>query len=190
MSVTPRTPREAVADESAKYHAIRENFATLYTTGMERVADFQKRGIDTALQHNKDTFEFWKLVTAKLPWAPRLEMLEQANGLLERFAETQKTAIDMAVEQTRAFADLAKDRQVAAGKGADQLVDFAQKSFDRSVAAQKRAVKSTLTETRSAMENAREHFGFPGGKVVADSIQKGVDAIIEAQKEVLETVAG
>jgi hypothetical protein len=189
MSATPKAPRDAVPEESTRIPDIRDNFAALYSKGVERVAEVQKRGIDIALQHGKEMIDLWKQATEKLPWAPRLKAFDQAPATLERFADAQKTVIDLVVEQTRALVEFAKDRQTTAGKGTDSVLNFAQQSFDRSVAAQKKAAAATVTQTKSVFENAREEFGFPGSEVVADSIQKGVDAVVVAQKELLETIS-
>ena len=57
------------------------------------------------------------------------------------------------------------------------------------MAAQKKAATATVAETKSAFDNAREQFGFPGGEVVAESIQHGVGTMIDAQKELLEAAS-
>lgn len=188
MSANPRVPRDAAAEESAKNAELRDNFSAHYSKGVERMAEIQKRSIDLAMQHNKETIELWKQVMEKMPWAPRLNMFDQATGTLERFADNQKIAVDLMVEQARAFVDMAKERTTVARTSTEAVLNFAQQTFDRSVTAQKKAAKTTVSETRSAYENAREHFGFPGN-AVADSIQHGVDAMVEAQKELLETVS-
>jgi hypothetical protein len=187
MSVTPRAPREAVAEEPREKAEIRDSYAALYSKGVQRLGDVQKRSIDVALQHNREAVELWKQMADKLPWAPRLKVFEQAVQNLERLAETQKTAIDLVVEQTGAFVDMLKERTAAFEKANDAILNFGQQSFDRTVAAQKKTAETTITGTKSAFENAREQFGFPGGDAVAARIQRGVGAVIDAQKELLET---
>lgn len=188
MSPAAKTKRDAAPGKTEKDREIREKVATLYTRSVERVADIQKRSIDLALQQNKETFGLWKQFAEKMPWAPQWKGLEEAADALEHFAGTQKTALDLVVEQTRAFVDMVKERTAAAEKATDTVLDFAKESFDRSMDAQKKAADAAVNETKSAFENAREHFDFAGGSAVANSLQHGVDAIVEAQKELLEAV--
>lgn len=189
MSPAPRTKKEAAADEHAKDREIREKIATLYTKSVERMAEIQKRSLDIAMQHNKETVGLWKQLSEKLPWAPSLKGFDEVTTTFERFTGSQKTAIDLMVEQTRAFVEVVKDRTAAFDRATDSVLEFAQQSFDRTVVAQKKAADAAVSETKSAFESAREQFDFPGGAAMADSIQHGVDAIIEAQKELLETVS-
>lgn len=189
MSPAPRAKRDAAAVEAAKDHEMAEKVAALYTKSVERMADIQKRSIDVAMQQNKEVIGLWKQVAEKLPWAPQLKGLDEAAGRLEHFAGTQKSAIDLMVENTRAFVEMVKERTAAAEKTTDSVLNFAQESFDRTIETQKKAADAALAETKSAFENARAHLEFPGGAAVAESIQRGVDAIVEAQKELLETVS-
>lgn len=189
MSPAVKAKRDAVPERPEKDKEIREKAAALYTRTVERMAEIQKRSIDIALQQNKETFGLWKQLAEKLPWAPPLNVLEETADTLERFAGTQKTALDMMVENTRAFVELVKERTAAVEKTTDTVLNFARESFDRSIDAQKKAADAAVNETKSAIENAREHFDFPGSAAVAESIQHGVDAIVEAQKELLEAVS-
>lgn len=188
MSPAPKAKKDAAAEEAGREKEIRDKFAALYTKSVERIADIQKRSIDIAMQQNKETFGLWRQLAEKLPWAPQLKGFEEAASRLEQFAGTQKSAIDLMVENTRAFVEMVKERTAAAEKTTDSVLNFAQESFDRSVDAQKKAADAVVAETKSAFDNARVPFEFPGSKAVAESIQHGVDAVVEAQKELLEMV--
>lgn len=189
MKETARTSRTPAPDESAKVLEMRDNFATHYIKGVERLADIQKRSIDFALQHNQEAIALWKQATDKLPWVPRVPVLEQTAAAVERMAETQKWAIDLMVEQTRAAADLFKDRAGSWKKTTDAMLTFAQDSFNRTVGAQKDAAEAVMSHGKATYEKAREHFEFPGSHAVAETFQRGVGSVLEAQKAVLETVA-
>ena len=189
MSPAAKQKRNAAAGDPVNDKEIRENFASLYARSVDRMAEIQKRSIDFAVQQNKETIDFWKQLSEKLPWAPPVKGFEEAETTLERFAGTQKTAIDLMVEQTHAFVDMVKERAAAVDKTTDSMLKFAKQSFDRSVSAQKKATDAAVHESKSAFESAREKFEFPGGSAVAESIQHGVDALVEAQKELLETVS-
>lgn len=187
MNATPRSPRDIPVGEPVKPSEFFEEFVTLYGKGVECMADLQTRTLDCAVQQNKETFDAWKRLADKLPWMPRLTLFEGFAGSLDRFADAQKAAIRLAVDQTRAFVDLVKDRTAAAGKTVDTFSRFAQQSFDRSVAAQKKAAEATVAETRSAFENVREQFPVPGSDVVTDNLRKSVQTVIDAQKDLLDT---
>ncbi|HEV2134870.1 MAG TPA: hypothetical protein VGR47_11595 [Terracidiphilus sp.] len=189
MSPAPKAKRNAAAEEPVKDKEIRDNFAALYAKSVERMAEIQKHSIDLATQQNKETIGLWKQMTEKLPWAPPVNGFEEAETTLERFAGTQKTAIDLLVEQTHAFVEIMKERTAAADKTTDSVLKFAKQSFDRSMDAQKKAADAAVNETKTAFENARDRFEFPGGSAVAETIQHGVDAMVEAQKELLEAVS-
>ncbi len=187
MSSTARPIRDVPSEDPTKPLEFLETFATLYRKGVERVAELQNHTIECAVQQNKEMIQIWKQTAEKLPWVPRLNMYDDAAGAIERFAEVQKAAISLAVDQTRAFVEMLKERATVASKSADSISKFTQQSFERSVSAQKKVAEATVTGTKSAFENAREGFGVPGSEAVAESIQRGVDTVINAQKEVLET---
>jgi hypothetical protein len=189
MTPVAKGKRNAAPEEPTQEKEIRDGFAALYEKSVERMAEIQKRSIDFAMQQNKETMALWKQVTEKLPWAPPSKGFTEATSRLERLAGTQKTAIDLMVEQTRVFVEMVKDRAAAVEKATDSVLNFAQESFDRSIDAQKKAVDAAVSETKTAVENARTQFDFPGSAAVAESIQHGVDALVEAQKELLETVS-
>lgn len=159
----------------------------LYRKGVERVAEIQSHSIECAVQQNKEMIQLCKQATEKLSWTPRMNMYDDAASAMERFAEAQKAAISLCVDQTRAFVELMKDRATAASKSADTISKFTQQSFERSVSAQKKVAEATVSGTKSAMENVREGFAVPGSEAMAESIQHSVDTVINAQKEVLET---
>jgi hypothetical protein len=185
MSTAARPIRDV--PESAKNIDFFENAAILYKKGVERIAELQNRYIECAVQQNKDMLELWKHMTEKLPWASSMNVCDDAAGTIERFAEAQKTAINLAVDQSRAFVEMVKERTATVSKSADSISKFAHQSFERSVAAQKKVAEATVTETKSAFENARERFSGPGTEAVTESIQRTVDTVINAQKELLET---
>ena len=113
------------------------------------MAEIQKRSIDFALQQNKDTIGLWKQLTEKLPWAPPMKGLDEAATRLERFAGTQKTAIDLMVENTRAFVEMMKERTEAVENTTGSVLNFAKESFDRSATSRRDRVPSERLRTQS-----------------------------------------
>ena len=95
--------------EEVKVDAI-ESMTELYTSGIERLAEMQKKGLEIAVKHNAEVTKHLEEVHACRRRASL--MLDLATTAFERFAETQKGAIDLMVEQTHTFAKLVKERKV------------------------------------------------------------------------------
>jgi hypothetical protein len=194
MSPTPKTARETVMDEPREaIHAaeeLRNNFVTLFTRGIDRMAEIQKRTIDIAVQQNVEIIDTWKKLVLKVPGTPRLPMLDVATTVYERFADTQKHAIDLAVEQSHAMIDAAKEHACVATKVTDAAVNLTTQAVERSVTAQKKVVETTVAQTKAVMEATRQQMnvaGIPADAV--NSFRRGVDTFVEAQREMLDLVA-
>ena len=151
------------------------------------MADAQKKAIDLAIEHNADMVSSWKKQAAA---APGLFMLDLATTAFDRFAETHKGMIDLMVEQTHTLADLVKERKVKTGKVIDEGVARAQEAIDQSVAAQKTALDYTTKQTKAVFETAKKQFGYAGtpAGAAADSVQRGIEVVVDAQKELLEVL--
>lgn len=180
-------PRE-VGKEAAE---VRDTFVTLFSHGVDRLADVQKRAIDLAVQQNAEIIDIYKKFGMKVPGTARVPLLEVASTVFERYAETQKHAIDVAVEQSHAWMNALKERTTAVNKAAESAVNLTNQVVERSIAAQKKVVENTVAQTKAAMEATRHQMGFTGEQAdaVANSFQRGVDSFVEAQKEMLDLVA-
>jgi hypothetical protein len=79
----PDGPVMAVAGEKPDYV---EAAVHLYTTGIERLAEAQKKAIDLTINQNAEMVSTWK----KQAWAaPGFFMLDLATTTFDRYAETQ-----------------------------------------------------------------------------------------------------
>ncbi len=188
MSPTPRATREPAAQEAAEKKAFGEYFSALFLTGVERMAEVQKRGIDLAVAQNAEVTEAWKKMAQKTPWAPGLFLLDLANNAWERFADTRKVAIDVMVEQSRALADMTRERTAESGKANESATAYLQQAVERTVGIQKKALDHTAAHTKAVFDAFRSQFGFAGAPVdaAADSFHRGIDTVIDAQKELLD----
>ena len=173
--------------ESTKPDVI-ESITELYTNGIERLAEVQKKGLDIAVKQNAEISSAWKKFT--LP-VPGVLMLDLATSAFERFAETQKGAIDLMVEQTHTFSKLVKERKVKATDTMEEGKKRAKEAIQHSIAAQKTALDYTAKQTKAALETAKQQFGYAGtpAGAAAESIERGMDIVLEAQKEMLDLVA-
>jgi hypothetical protein len=159
----------------------------LYTTGIERLAEAQKKAIDLTINHNAEVVSTWK----KQAWAaPGFFMFDLATTAFDRYAETQKGMIDLAVEQSRVLAGVVRERQVKTGKIVDDGVAKAQEAIDQSIAAQKTVLEFTARQTKAAFDTAKKQFGYAGtpAGAAADSVQRGIEVVVGAQKELLDVL--
>jgi hypothetical protein len=187
MKATGKGPEGPVTAAAGDKPDFVETAVRFYTTGVERLAEAQKRAIDLAIEHNTEMMSTWKKHAAAVPG---LFMLDLATTAFDRFAETHKGMIDLMVEQTHTLADLAKERKVKAGKVVDESVARAQEAIDQSVAAQKTVLEFSTRQTKAAFEAAKKQFGYAGtpAATAADSVQRGFEVVVDAQKELLDVL--
>jgi hypothetical protein len=117
-------------------------------------------------------------------------MLDLAATAFDRYAETEKGMIDLVVEQSHTLAGVIKERKVKTGKIVDDSVAKAQEAIDQSIAAQKSALDYTTKQTKAAFETAKKQFGYAGtpAGAAADSVQRGLEVVFDAQKELLDVL--
>jgi hypothetical protein len=185
MKATEKGPEGPVTAAAGEKPDFVETAVQVYTTGVERLAEAQKKAIDLAIEHNADMMKTWKKQTAAIPG---LFMLDLAATALDRFAETQKGMIDLMVEQTHTVAGVAKERKVKAGKVVEDSVARAQEAINQSVAAQKTVLDFSTRQTKAAFETAKKQFGYAEtpAAAAADSVQRGFEVVVDAQKELLD----
>lgn len=189
MSAAQKTNRETPAQpEINGTKELGDSVTALYFRGVERLAEMQKSSIDLAAVHNAEAINPWKKFVQKIPGAPGLFMFDLASSAAERFVETQKSAIDLVVEQSHAFAEIVSERTTAAAKATESAAGLVQQTVERTVASQKKALDQTAAHAKAAFESTRKQFGFTGNTadIATDSFQRSVDTMVEAQKELLD----
>jgi hypothetical protein len=165
-----------------------ETVTELYSSGIDRLAEVQKKGLETAVRHNAEVANAWKKLTLA---APAVLMLDLATNAFERLADTQKGAIDLVVEQTHTFAKTIKERKVKATDTLEEGKKRAKEAIEHSVATQKTALDYTAKQTKAAFETAKQQLGYSGTPVgfAADSMERGIEVVVEAQKKLLDEFA-
>jgi len=176
------TPKSTKTMEKADFT---ENFLPMYTKSVERLAELQKKTLEMTAQQNTEWMNAWKKASRFAPENPGMFMFELAGQMFDRFIETQKGAIDMAVEQSHAAAGVAKDRGKSMGKATEGMTGLFQQAMEQSVAAQKKALDFFAEQQKMAYEAAKRQFRFAGNPA-AEAFQCGLDALIETQKAVLD----
>jgi hypothetical protein len=190
MNTTKKTTTQTVSASAEKTEVV-ETIATIYTNGVERLAEVQKKGIDLAVKHNAELLDAWKKIAQMFPAAPGLAMLDLASNAFDRYADTQKGAIDLVLEQSHALANLLKERAASTANATAGASTIVKQTVERAVAAQKNALDYSVAQTKVAFETAKQQFGMSGtpAEAAAESFQRGVDGMIEAQKELLDIAA-
>jgi hypothetical protein len=187
MKATETGPGAPVTAAAGEKPDVFESMTQLYTAGIERVAEIQKKGLDLAIQHNAELVNSWKKHT--LP-ASGLFVLDLTTTAFERFADTQKGAIDLVVDQSRALAKLVKERKVKTTETFEEGKARAQEAIEHTIAAQKTALDYSAKQAKAAFQTAKQQFGYAGtpAAAVADSMQRGVEVVVEAQKDLLDAM--
>jgi hypothetical protein len=187
MKTTEKGPEGPVTAAAGDKQDFVETAVRVYTTGVERLAEAQKKAIDVAIEHNAEMIGTWKKQAAA---APGLFMLDLVTTAFDRLAETHKGMIDLMVEQTHTLANVAKERKLKVGKVVDESVARAQEAIDQSVVAQKTVLDFSSRQTKAAFETAKKQFGYAGtpAGAAADSMQRGLEVVVDAQKELLDVM--
>lgn len=187
MNVTEMRSEEQVTAAAGEKFDVLESVAELYTREVDRLAEAQKKALDSAIEHNAEIVNAWKRQASAIPG---LFMFDLATVSFDRFAETQKGAIDLLVEQFHGLAGLVKERKGKATEAIKETVTRAQEAIDHIVAAQKAALDFSAKETKTALKTATKQLGYAGtpAAAAADSVERGIGVIVEAQKDLLDAM--
>jgi hypothetical protein len=186
MSTTRKSTKSAAG--AAKNNNVVENFIPLYTKNVERLAELQKKSLEIASEQNAELIDACKKAARFIPENPGLFLFDLVGQSFERFVETQKGAIDLAVEQSHVVAGLAKERGNSAVKVAEGVTALFKQSVEYSVATQKKALDYYSEQHKSACEAAKKQFRIPDNPA-ADAFQSGIDTLIQTQKTMLDIVS-
>jgi hypothetical protein len=188
MSPAAKTTREP--EQIPFVPEIRDEAAAMFLRGVERIAEVEKQLLDTAAQHNKEMLEVTKKAAAKIPGMPRLSMLDLVYGAMNRYVDVQKSVVDLMVEQNRIWTEAFTDRTGTVKKSGESATRAVKQAMESSFAVQKKALEHTAAHTKAVMDAARDQFGVSGTQtdVMTDTFRRGVDTIVEAQKEFLNMV--
>lgn len=185
---TPKKAPKTAAGAAKKNNDVVEAFIPLYTKNVERLAELQKKSLDIAAEQNAELIAACKKAFNYIPETPGLFLFDLVGQTFARFVETQKGAIDLAVEQSHVVAGLAKERGGSAVKVAEGVTALFKQSVEHSVAAQKKALDYYAEQHKSACEAAKKQFRIANNPA-ADAFQNGIDALIQTQKTMLDIVS-
>jgi methyl-accepting chemotaxis protein len=177
------TPRKSTHAAAAKAEAV-ENFIPLYTKSVERLAELQKKSLEIAAEQNAEFIGTCKKALSFVPEVPGLFLFEQLGQAFESYVETQKSAIDLVVEQSQEVAGLAKSWSGSAAKVTEGMTSLFQQGVEQSVAAQKKTLDFYSEQHKTAYETAKKQFHI--SNPAAEVFQSGLDLLIQTQKTMLD----
>jgi hypothetical protein len=187
MDNNPETSKNAVAD---KIEAMFGDATTLFNKGVERKAQVQKQLLDLAAQQNAEALATCKKLFQAVPSMPGLFLFDMAAQAFDNYVAVQKNILSLVVDQSFAFTAYATQaRKESPEKTMSGFTDMMRQSVERGVAVQKSVLDTAAQHNDAASETVKRELSGTPAAAVADSIQVGVNAIIETQKEVLDIAA-
>jgi len=184
MRNTSKSTKKAAAAVNPEFV---DTFSPLVLNSVARVADLQKKTLGLAAEQTAEWIGAWKQAFSYFPVTLPTFMFDVAGHAVQTAIETQKGAIDLAVEQTQAVTGIAKQRAEAYSKIAEGVTATIQKSVARSVEAQKQVLEFASEQNKAVFESTKKQLGSAAGpaSVVVDTFRRGTNAVIEAQKSFL-----
>jgi hypothetical protein len=177
------TPKKSTKSVGTKHEAV-ENFIPLYTKNVERLADMQKKSLEIISEQNAEFIDTCKKAFHFIPETPGMFLFDLFGEAFNRVVDTQKDAIDLAVEQSHALANLAQQRGGSAAKVAEGVTALFQQTVESSVAAQKKALDYYSQQHKTVYETAKRQFRI--SNPAAEVFQASLDVLIETQKTMLD----
>jgi hypothetical protein len=186
MKSTSKSTKKAAAAVSPEFV---DPFSSLVLDSVERVAGLQKKTLDIGAEQTGEWIGAWKKAFSYFPLTPSAFLFDVAVQAAQTAVETQKSAIDLVVEQSKAATGIAKARAKARAEANSKIADGVatiQNSVERSMEAQKTILEFAGEQNRAAFETAKKLGAAAGpAAVIVDTFQRGAHAAIEAQKSFL-----
>jgi hypothetical protein len=178
------TPHKSNREPHEKTEVV-DTFIPLYEKNVARLAELEKKSLEAAAEQNAEWVEACKKTLRLTPETPGLFLFDLLGQTFERFVETQKGVIDLAVKQSHAVAGLAKERGASITKMAEGVTTLFQQTVEHSVAEQKKALDYYAEQHKAAYETVKKQFHIAGSPA-AEAFQSGIDTLIETQKTMLD----
>ena len=189
----PNTSKSSkpIAPAAAGNPELADAFTPFLINSVERAAELQKKSLEIAAEQTADWMGAWKQAFSFFPAVPAAFVLDVAGQAIQTALETQKSTIDLIVEQTKSVAAIARMRTDAYARIADGVTGEIRKSVERSVEAQKKVLEFASEQNEMIFENTRKHLGTANGPATAmvDTFRRGTESVIEAQKSILDAAS-
>ncbi|MGC2110570.1 MAG: hypothetical protein WA655_13695 [Candidatus Korobacteraceae bacterium] len=187
MPNTSKSSKKTTPAAGAAFNSeFTETFSSLYQDSAARVADLQKKSLDVAAEQTAEWINAWKSAFSFFPVATPTFFFDLAGQAVQTCVETQKSAIDLAVEQSQAVTKVANQRAEAYSKIAGTVTASLQTTVARSVQAQKKVLEFASAQNKAICEATRKQVGAGPAATFVDSYERGANTLIEAQKSILD----
>jgi hypothetical protein len=166
-------------------------FANLLEKGFERVLEASKSSLDLTVKYNTEVLEATRKAFKLAPNTPGLFLFDVAGKAFENYAELEKNVLGILGEHGTAVAGAVRESGKAAVNLASKTASAFQESVDRTAAAHKAILDFAAKQNKQVVEAVKKQQGVAGTPLadLADALQHGMDALITAQKNQLETAA-
>ena len=189
----PNTSKSSKKVSSSKEfspaHEVADTLMPVYLKGVKRVADLQKKSLDVAAEQAGEWIAVYKKAFGYLPVAAPTFFSDLAEQVVENVVDTQKSAMDLFVEQSEAAAETLNERAEAYNKVAEGAAATVQATVSRTLEAQQKALAFAAEQSSAFYKNAKNQFGVVPAAAVVDTVERGTKAILEAQKSLIDVVA-
>jgi hypothetical protein len=187
MPNTSKSSKKAAAVAAEAAPEFVDTITPLVLGSVERVAELQKKTLDLAAEQTGEFIAAWKKAFSYSPVPAPTFVWDVAGQAVQTAIETQKSAIDLVVEQTKSVADIAKARAGAYSQIVDGVTATVKKSVERSVEAQTKVLEFASEQSNAAFAAAKKQLGSAAEPVdvIVDTFQRGTEAVLEAQKSIL-----
>lgn len=186
MPNTSKSSKKTAAAGTAAATEFVDTLTPLYLSGVERVADLQKTCLDAAAEQTTEWLGAWLNAFSAFPVAPPAFFFGVFGQAVQTLVDTQKSAIDLVVEQTQAMTEINKTRAAAYSKIVDQVNGTVQATITRSVEAQKKALEFASAQNKTICEATKKQIGGGPAATMVDAYEQGAKTVIEAQKSFLD----
>ena len=186
MPTSSKSSKKTTNGATAKTEAAADVFAPFYVNTVNRVAELQKSSLDAVAEQTTEFVAAWKKAASYFPVPTPTFFFDVFGQAVQTAVETQKSAIDLAVEQTEAVAEIARQRAGAYADIAETTTEAFKTTVSRSVEAQKKVLEFAAQQNKAVWEATKKQIGNGPASIIADTIERGANTVIEAQKSILD----
>ncbi len=186
MPNTSKSSKKAATATTTAKKESADVFTPFYLNSVARVAELQKSSLDLAAETTNEWIGAWKKAFSYSPVPVPTFFFDVAGQAVQTCIDTQKNAIDLAVEQTEAVAEIAKQRANAYSQITETATAAFQTTVKRSVEAQKKVLEFAGAQTKAICEATKKQIGNSPATAIVDTYERGANTLIEAQKSILD----
>jgi len=183
MNPTAKSTRKAPAPKADV-----QELSGFYLKAVQRAAEVQKKSLELAAKQHAEALDLCRKALKAAPPLPGMFVLEMAGQAFDRLVKAETGIIDMFVEQNAKLVESSKERFSSASKTISDVSKMVQQSIDGGIAVQKNSMEFIAAQSKAVADTFEKQFGLEGtpAAAAAESFRKGVDALLETQKELIE----